>query len=266
MVQNIHPTAIVHNGAKIGEGVEIGPYSVVGPQVTLGNGVKLHSHVVVDGITTVGEKTEIFPFASVGSRTQDKKYEGEKSELIIGKSNVIREHVTMNPGTKGGGMKTIVGDNGLFMVASHIAHDCMIGNNVIMANNATLGGHVHVGDFAVIGGLAAVHQFVRIGAYAVIGGMSGVENDVIPFGRVKGERAFLAGLNLIGLERQGFSKDQIKTLQRAFNQLFGEEGTFEQRVESVSSEFSGETLVMDIIQFAREKTRFPLCQPSRKAA
>jgi len=225
--------------------------------------VKLHSHVVLDGVTSIGEKTEIFPFASVGSRCQDKKYEGEAAELIIGKNNVIREHATMNPGTKGGGMKTIIGDNGLFMVACHVAHDCLIGNNVIMANNATLGGHVHVGDYAVIGGLAAVHQFVRIGAYAVIGGMSGVENDVIPFGRVKGERAHLAGLNLIGLERQGFSRDQIKTLQRAFNQLFGEEGTLEQRIETVASEFASEDLVMNIISFARAKTRFPLCQPPR---
>lgn len=266
MTQNIHPTAIIENGARIGENVTIGPYSVIGSQVLLGDNVRLHSHVVLDGITSVGANTEIFPFASIGSRTQDKKYEGEPAELIVGKNNVIREHVTMNPGTKGGGMKTIVGDNGLFMVATHVAHDCIIGNNVIMANNATLGGHVHVGDYAVIGGLAAVHQFVRIGAYAVIGGMSGVENDVIPFGRVKGERAFLAGLNLVGLERQGFSKDDIKTLQRAFNQLFGDDGTFDQRIETVASEFSNEELVMNLIKFAREKTRFPLCQPPKKAA
>lgn len=266
MASNIHPTAIISTGAELGANVAVGPYCIVGPQVRLGDGVKLHSHVVLDGITSIGDGTEIFPFASIGLRSQDKKYEGEASELIVGKNNVIREHVTMNPGTKGGGMKTIVGDNGLFMVASHIAHDCIIGNNVIMANNATLGGHVHVGDFAVIGGLAAVHQFVRIGAYAVIGGMSGVESDVIPFGRVKGERAFLAGLNLIGLERQGFSKDQIKTLQRAFYHLFSDDGTFDQRVESVASEFSGEQLVMDIVEFARGKTRFPLCQPSRKVA
>lgn len=266
MTQKIHATAVIEDGAVIPENVEIGPYCVVGSQVTLGDGVKLHSHVVLDGITSVGENTEIFPFASIGSQTQDKKYEGEPAELIVGKNNVIREHVTMNPGTKGGGMKTVVGDNGLFMVGSHIAHDCMIGNNVIMANNATLGGHVHVGDFAVIGGLAAVHQFVRIGAYAVIGGMSGVENDVIPFGRVKGERAFLAGLNLIGLERQGFSKDDIKTLQRAFKQLFDERGTFEQRIEDVETEFGSEELVMNVIKFAREKTKFPLCQPSRKTA
>ena len=266
MSQKIHATAIIGEGAQLGEGVEVGPYSIIGPQVKLGEGVIVHSHVVLDGITTIGENTEIFPFASIGSRTQDKKYDGEPAELVVGKNNIIREHVTMNPGTKGGGMKTIVGDNGLFMVASHVAHDCIIGDNVIMANNATLGGHVHVGDFAVIGGLAAVHQFVRIGAYAVIGGMSGVESDVIPFGRVKGERAFLAGLNLVGLERQGFSKSEIKTLQKAFNRLFGENGTLEQRIDAVAAEFSAEDLVMDVVQFAREKTRFPLCQPPRKAA
>ncbi len=266
MANKIHPTAVIDDAATLGTGIEIGPYCVVGPDIVLGDGVKLHSHVVLDGITTVGEETEIFPFASIGSRTQDKKYDGEPAQLIIGARNIIREHVTMNPGTKGGGMKTVVGDQNLFMVGTHVAHDCYIGNNVIMANNATLGGHVHVGDYAVIGGLAAVHQFVRIGAYAVIGGMSGVENDVIPFGRVKGERAFLAGLNLIGLERQGFSKDEVKKLQKAFNQLFNTEGTLESRMETVASEFSSDELVMNIIRFAREKSRFTLCQPSRKAA
>ncbi|MCB9991435.1 MAG: acyl-ACP--UDP-N-acetylglucosamine O-acyltransferase [Rhodospirillales bacterium] len=266
MTQNIHPTAIIEDGAEIGANVQIGPYSVIGPQVKLADNVIIHAHVVLSGITSVGEGTEIFPFASIGSRCQDKKYDGEPAELVIGKHNVIREHVTMNPGTKGGGMKTVVGDHGLFMVACHVAHDCVIGDHVIMANNATLGGHVHVGNYAVIGGLAAVHQFVRIGAYAVIGGMSGVENDVIPFGRVKGERAFLAGLNLIGLERNGFSKDEIKTLQRAFNQLFGDDGTLEQRLDAVANNYEADQLVMNMVQFAKEKTRFPLCQPQRSKA
>ena len=266
MTQNIHPTAIIDDKSSIGSNVEIGPYCIIGPDVTIGEGVKLHSHVVIDGITNIGDRTEIFPFASIGLRGQDKKFEGERSELIIGSDNIIREHVTMNPGTKGGGMKTVVGSHGLFMVGTHIAHDCMIGDHVIMANNATLGGHVHVGDFAVIGGLAAVHQFVRIGAYAVIGGMSGVESDVIPFGRVKGERAFLAGLNLVGLERQGFTKDDIKTLQKAFNNLFSNEGTLEKRLDTVASEYASDDLVMNIVSFAREKSRFPLCQPPKKAA
>lgn len=230
----------------------------------MGEGVRLVSHVHIEGNTTVGDGTVIYPFASLGTPPQDLKYEGEKSELIVGKNNTIREHVTMNPGTRHGAMKTVVGDNCLFMVATHVAHDCVIGNNVIMANNATLAGHVQVGDFAVLGGLSAVHQFVRIGAHAIVGGMSGVENDIIPFGRVKGERAYLAGLNLVGLERRGFSKDKIRGLQRAFNQLFGDEGTMDQRIEMVASDFGDDDLIMSIISFAREKTRFPLCQPQKK--
>ncbi|MGZ9097776.1 MAG: acyl-ACP--UDP-N-acetylglucosamine O-acyltransferase [Micavibrio sp.] len=266
MIQAIHPTAIIHPNAKIGADVQVGPYSVVGEHVTLGDNVVLHSHVVVEGRTTIGSGTKIFPFASIGHAPQDLKFHGEESRLIIGKNNTIREHVTMNPGTESGGMETRIGDNGLFMMACHIAHDCMIGNNVIMANNATLGGHVTVGDFAFIGGLAAVHQFIRIGPHAVIGGMSGVENDVIPFGRVKGERAFLAGLNLIGLERRGFTKDDIRVLQKAYNQLFADDGTLEQRLEQVEKDYADQPQIMELIKFAREKTRFPLCQPSRKAA
>lgn len=266
MTAQIHPSAIVDPQASLGKNVRIGPYCVVGPKVKLGNNVTLHSHVVIDGKTTIGEGTTVYPFASLGLAPQDLKYKGEESELIIGKNNTIREHVTMNPGTEGGGMKTIVGDNCLFMVATHVAHDCIVGNHVIMANNATIAGHVTVGDRALIGGLSAVHQFIRIGAYAVIGGMSGVENDVIPYGRVKGERAHLAGLNLTGLERNGFDKDQVRTLQRAFNQLFGDEGTLEQRIENVSNDFSSDETVRQIIEFARGKTRFPLCQPLKKAS
>ena len=264
MPQNIHPTAIIEDGASVSNTAVIGPYCYIGQDVTIGDNVTLKSHIHVEGVTTIGEGTAVFPFTSLGTAPQDLKFSGEKSELIIGKNNTIREHVTMNPGTKGGEMKTVVGDNCLFMVATHVAHDCMIGNNVIMANNATLGGHVTIGDFAVLGGLCAVHQFVRIGSHAVIGGMSGVENDVIPYGRVKGERAFLAGLNLIGLERRGFTKDQIRQLQRAFNQLFGDEGTMEQRLDIVSGDFADDDLVLSIVEFAREKTKFPLCQPRKK--
>ena len=266
MSKNIHPTAIIEDGANIGANVSIGPYCVIGKDVTLYDRVILKSHVAIDGVTTIGEGTTVYPFASLGSAPQDLKYASERSALVIGKNNQIREHVTMNPGTKDGGMKTVVGDNGLFMMATHVAHDCVIGNNVIMANNATLGGHVMVGDHAVIGGLAAVHQFVRIGAHAVIGGMSGVENDVIPYGRVKGERAHLAGLNLVGLERRGFDKDKIRGLQKAYNSLFTGDGTLEQRLSMVANDFADDPLVMDMIQFAREKTRFPLCQPPKKQA
>lgn len=266
MTGSFHPTAIVHENAKIARSASIGPYCIVGEHVTIGENVILKSHVVIEGRTTIGEGTIIYPFASLGTAPQDLKYAGEPSELIIGKNNTIREHVTMNPGTKDGGMKTSVGDNGLFMMSVHIAHDCVVGNNVIMANNATLAGHVHVGDHVIIGGLSAAHQFIRIGEHAIIGGMSGVESDVIPYGRVKGERAFLAGLNLIGLERRGFSKDEVKNLQRAFNQLFGEEGTLDQRIEQVEADFQNDETVTKIIEFAKKKTRFPLCQPPKKAA
>jgi UDP-N-acetylglucosamine acyltransferase len=266
MTVNIHSTAIVDPAAQLGDNVTVGPYCVIGPKVKLGDNVTLKSHVVLDGHTTIGAKTIIYPFASIGAPTPDLKYHGEDSQLVIGESNTIREYVTMNPGTENGGMLTSVGSNGLFMPSTHVAHDCHLGSHVIMANSAALGGHVIVGDHAVIGGLAAIHQFVRIGAYAIIGGMSGVESDVIPFGRVKGERAFLAGLNLTGLERNGFSKDQIKTLQRAFNQMFGDEGTMEQRLETVANDFGNDALVSQILEFARAKTRFPLCQPPKKAA
>lgn len=264
MSTQIHPTAIIDPAAQIGADVIIGPYSVIGKNVKLHDRVELKSHVVIEGHTTVGEESIIYPFASVGHAPQDLKFHGEASELIIGKKTTIREHATLNPGTETGTMKTIVGDNCLLMMSTHVAHDCLVGNNVIMANNATLGGHVIVGDNVLIGGLSAVHQFVRIGSFAVIGGMSGVESDVIPYGRVKGERAFLAGLNLIGLERNGFDKDQVKYLQRAFNHLFDDAGTLEQRISSVANDFSDNSAVMQIIDFARSKTRFPLCSPQRK--
>lgn len=266
MAVNIHSNAIVDPGAILGTDVTVGPFCVVGPHVKLGDHVTLKSHVVLDGRTSIGARTIVHPFASIGGNPQDLKYHGEESSLEIGSDNTIREYVTMHPGTVGGDMITRVGSHSLFMVGVHIAHDCQVGDHVVMANQATLAGHVVVGDHAVIGGLSAVHQFVRIGAYAIIGGMSGVESDVIPFGRVKGERAFLAGLNLIGLERNGFNKDQVKTLQRAFNQLFGDEGTMEQRLETVASDFNGDPLVTQILDFARAKTRFPLCQPPKKAA
>lgn len=263
MSPNIHPTAIIEPGAAIAPTASIGPYCIIGPDVKVGERVTLKAHVVVDGHTIIGEGTIVYPFASLGTAPQDLKYGGEPSKLIIGKNNTIREHVTMNPGTKGGAMETVIGDNGLFMMACHIAHDCVIGNNVIFANNATLGGHVKVGDYAVIGGLAAVHQFIRIGEHAVIGGMSGVESDVIPYGRVKGERAFLAGLNLVGLERRGFTKDQIKTIQKAVNYLFAGDNTMEERIMEIEGDYSNDDAVQNIIRFAREKTRFPLCQPPR---
>lgn len=257
----IHPTAVIEQGATLGSNVKIGPYCVIGPHVKLGDNVELKSHVVVDGYTSIGDGTTIWPFASLGTAPQDLKFKGEKSSLVIGKNNKIREHVTMNPGTEGDKMKTVVGDNCLFMMSSHVAHDCIVGNNVILANNATLAGHVEVGDYAIIGGLSAVHQFVRIGPFSMIGGMSGVEYDVIPFGLVKGERAQLAGLNYIGLERRGFTKEQVQSLMKAFKQLFEGQGTLAERIEKVAGDFQGEQAVMRIIDFIRAKEGRSVLQP-----
>lgn len=257
----IHPTALVDARATIAETAEIGPFCVVGPEVRLDAGVRLISHVVVDGKTEVGEGTVIYPFASIGLRPQDLKFHGEPSRLVIGKRNQIREGVTMNPGTEGGGMLTQVGDDSLFMVGAHVAHDCIIGNRCIFANNATLAGHVVVGDFAIIGGLSAVHQFVRIGHQAMIGGASAVEFDVIPYGSVLGNRAHLQGLNIIGLKRRNFGRETIHTLRRAYRMLFAPEGTMTERVEDVASLFADCEPVMEIVGFMRQESSRGICQP-----
>lgn len=265
-MSSIHPTAIIDKDAMLEAGVSIGAYSIVGAGVTLKKGVILHSHVVVAGDTVIGEGTEIFPFASIGHRPQDKKYQGEQVQLRIGKNNIIREHVTMNPGTGGGGSLTSVGDHNLFMTASHVAHDCIVGNHVILANNATLAGHVNVGDGAVIGGLSAIHQFVRIGAYAMIGGMSGVEKDVIPYGSVMGERASLAGLNLIGLKRRQVEKEHINALRHAFKELFfSEAGTLAERAQKIDSEYS-QNEVKAMTQFILGASDRSFCTPSGRNA
>lgn len=260
-MQNIHPTAVVEDGAKLGAEVRIGPYCHVGPQVELGDGVTLVSHVVVAGITVVGNGTRIYPFASIGHAPQDLKYRGEPSRLEVGRNNVIREGVTMNPGTEGGGMLTRVGDGGLFMAGAHVAHDCLLGNNVIMANNATLAGHIEVGDFAFVGGLAAVHQFCRIGPHAMIGGMSGVEQDIIPYGMVIGNRAHLTGLNLVGLKRRGFERDDINKLRAAYDQLFSGDGRLSERLEDVSARYTDTQLVQEVITFIRNASKRGICQP-----
>lgn len=258
---DIHPTAIVESGASIGGDVVIGPYCIVGAEVALASGVKLLSHTVVTGRTTVGENTAIYPFASIGHRPQDLKYKGEASRLEIGRNNVIREHVTMNPGTEGGGMVTRVGDDCLFMVGCHVAHDCTIGNHVIMANNATLGGHVAIGDHAILGGLSAVHQYVRIGRYAMIGGMSGVEQDVIPYGSVMGDRAKLSGLNIVGMKRHGVSRDNIHALRTAYRLLFAQEGALNERLDDVIDMYKANDPVMEIVTFMREESVRGVCQP-----
>lgn len=257
----IHATAIVEDGAEIGTDVTIGPFCHVGPLAKLGDGVTLISHVVVAGRTHIGAGTSVYPFAAIGLQPQALRFQGEPSELIIGKNCMIREHATLHPGTAFGRMKTEVGDNCLLMVGTHIAHDCIVGNNVVMANNATLGGHVQVGDFVTFGGLAAVHQHVRIGKHAMIGGLSGVENDVIPFGSVMGDRARLSGLNVIGLKRRGFSRDEIHLLRNAYRLLFAQEGTLAERLSDVAELFNSNGTVMDIIEFIRADSERSICQP-----
>jgi UDP-N-acetylglucosamine acyltransferase len=261
MTQKIHPTAIIEEGADIGENVSIGPFCVIGPNVTLGDGAELLSHVVLDGHTRIGKDCRFFPFASIGLPPQDLKYAGEDSVLMIGDRNIVREYVTMNPGTEGGGRETRVGDDNLFMIGAHIAHDCIVGSHVIMANNATLAGHVIVEDYAIIGGLAAIHQFCRIGRHAMIGGMSGVENDIIPYASVMGGRAWLSGLNLVGLKRRGFSKEEIQSLRVAYRQLFGEERLLSERIEDVASQFTDVEAVMEIVEFMRADSQRGLTQP-----
>ena len=258
---DIHPTAIVEPGATLGEGVSIGPYCIVGADAVLGDEVRLISHAIVTGRTTIGPRTEIYPFASIGHRPQHIKYRGEPSRLEVGADNVIREHVTMNPGTAHGNMLTRIGDKCLFMIATHVAHDCTVGDHVVMANNATLGGHVTVDDWAILGGLSGVHQFVRIGRHAIVGGMSGVEHDVIPYGSAMGDRAHLAGLNLIGLKRRGFGRDVIHDLRRAFRLLFAQEGTMSERLSDVAELFRNNEPVMDIVDFIQVDRDRSICQP-----
>tara|TARA_B100000676_G_C17913485_1_gene751339 strand:- start:167 stop:967 length:801 start_codon:yes stop_codon:yes gene_type:complete len=262
----IHPTALVADGAEIGADVKIGPYCIVGDSVKLSDGVELISHVVVEGITRVGSNTRIFPFASIGHQPQDLKYAGEPSELTIGCNNVIREHVTMNPGTEGGGLLTNVGNNCLFMMGAHVAHDCNIKDNVILVNNATLGGHVEIDDWAIIGGLSAVHQFVRIGKHSMIGGMSGIENDVIPYGSVIGNRARLQGLNVVGLKRRNFDRETIHGMRSAYRLMFAPEGTLAERLDDVAELMGDIEPVMEIVNFIRADSSRSICQPNLEDA
>jgi UDP-N-acetylglucosamine acyltransferase len=257
----IHPTAVIEPGALIPDTAFIGPFCHIGSHVELGENVVLISHVVIAGRTAIGANTRIFPFASIGHEPQDLKYAGEESQLLIGSGNTIREYVTMNPGTLGGGMVTRVGDHCLFMAGSHVAHDCQVGSRVIMANNATLAGHVTLGDHAFLGGLSAVHQFVRIGEHAMIGGMTGVERDVIPFGSAMGDRARLVGINLIGMQRRGFGREEIQAVRTAYQQLFSEGGTLNERVQEVAERFAESPAVMQIVNFIRADSNRALCQP-----
>jgi UDP-N-acetylglucosamine acyltransferase len=257
----VHPTAIVEDGAKLGEDVKIGPYCMVGREVSLGEGCELIGHAAVAGRTTIGPRTRIFPFASIGHQPQDLKYKGEPSTLSVGSGCIIREGVTMNPGTAGGGMATTVGDSCAFLANSHVGHDCHIGNSVIFSNNVMLAGHCTIGNFAIVGGGAAIIQFTRVGAHAFIGGMSALENDLIPYGMAIGNRAHLSGLNIVGLQRRGFSREQIHSLRRAYRLLFADEGTLKERVEDVAAEFSEHPIVQEIVAFIRAGGKRSVCTP-----
>lgn len=260
-MSDIHASAVVEPGATLGQNVKVGPFCYVGQNVTLGDDVVLESHVAINGKTRVGARTQIFPFAAIGYKPQDLKFGGEDSVLEIGTDCTIRENVTMNPGTEGGGLTTRIGDHCLLMAGSHVAHDCQVGSHVIFANNATLAGHCSVGDFAILGGLSAVHQFVRIGAHAFIGGMSGVEHDVIPYGSVIGNRAHLGGLNIVGLKRRGFARDDIHALRKAYRMLFSNEGTLKERLDDVAKTFPEAQLVADVVAFMQAGSDRSFCTP-----
>ena len=245
----IHPTAIVAPGATIGTGARIGPWCQVGPEAVIEDGAELVSHVVVDGITRIGAQAVLYPFCTVGLAPQDLKYKGEPTRCEVGARTQVREHVTIHRGTVTGSGITRVGEDCLLMAVVQVAHDCLLGSGVVVANNVVMGGHVEIGDNAVIGGAAAIHQFVRIGRAAMVGGVSGVEGDVIPFGSVIGNRARLAGLNVIGLRRRGYDKAQIHGLRTAFHQLFHGPGVFAERLAQVRASQGGDTLVAEMLAF-----------------
>jgi UDP-N-acetylglucosamine acyltransferase len=263
-MQTIHPTAIIDAAAQLGSGVTIGAYSVVGPHVTLGDGVKLHSHVVIDGYTTVGAGCEVWPFAVLGGTPQHTRYAGEPSELHIGANCVIREHVTMHPGTAIGAMQTIVGNNGLFFAGAHVAHDCVVGDHVIFANNAALGGHVEIGDHVMLGGFAAVQQWCRVGAHAMVGAHSLVDADVMPFTIAAGNRATLSGINVIGLERRGFSPEIIVGLRDLFRNLIRGNGLFATRLAAVQERFAGTAEYDAVFEFIKTAGRNGVCQTYKR--
>ena len=256
----IHNSSVIDKKAKIGKEVKVGPFSYIGPKVQISDGVELVSNVHIEGNTKIGKGTKIFPFASIGTRPQDLKYKGEASSLEIGENNVIREYVTINPGTKGGGGKTVIGNNCLLMISSHIAHDCHIGNNVVIANNVPLGGHVTIEDSVVIGGNSAVQQFTRIGRLAMIGGMTGVLKDVIPFGLSFGNRNYLRGINLIGLKRKKYDNKKIKELNSAFKKIFSSKNLHE-NLSKINGEYRENNLVAEVIKFISKDKKRPICTP-----
>ena len=255
----IHPTAIIDEKAQIASSVEIGPYCIIGPDVKIDDNVKLHAHVVIEGHTSIGTGCEIFSFACLGKEPQHLRYDGEPAELIIGKNNIIREHVTMHIGTAIGNMKTVIGDNGMFMVASHVAHDCIVGDNFILAQNSALGGHCEVGDNVYFGAYSAAHPFVKIGHSAIIGGLTAVVANVIPYGNVYGERGYLNGVNLIGMKRRGMSKDEMRLVKHAYDAIFTKEGVFADNVAQIAKDYGDVPAIGDIVSFIEEGAERSLC-------
>jgi len=259
----IHKTAIVDPKAKISSSVIIGPYSVVGPNVEINENSEVGSHVSIIGKTKIGKNNKIYPFSSIGNDPQDLKFNGEETKIEIGDNNKIREYVTINPGTNGGGGITKIGNNCLFMVSSHIAHDCKVGNNVILANNVPLGGHAEIEDNVIIGGNSAVQQFTRIGRSAMIGGMCGVVRDIIPYGIAHGNRSVLQGLNLIGLRRKNIPNKEIMTLTNAYKEIFKNENLTE-NLNSLSEDLKKSDLVLEVFNFLEKDKKRPICTPFSK--
>ena len=263
---SVHPSSIIAPHARLGKGVKIGPFCVVGDHVVLHDNVELVSHVTVEGHTEIGANTRIFPFASVGHVPQDRKYGGEASRLVIGERCIIRESATLNPGTEAGGMLTKVGNDCLLMASTHVAHDVIIGNNVIMANYVGIAGHCHIGDNVIFGGSAVVHQFTRVGPHAFVGAQSMVDGDIIPYGMAVGSRAALTGLNLVGLKRHKFDREAIHRLRAAYRMIFASEGTLRERVEDATGLFKGDALVQDVVAFIAAASDRPIMLPRNSTA
>jgi len=259
----IHKTSIVDKNAKISQNVEIGPYCIIGPEVEIGTNTLLHSHVNIIGNTKIGNDNEIYSFSSIGTPPQDLKYKGEKNSLIIGSNNKFREYVNINPGTEQGGGITIIGDNNLFMVYCHVAHDCKISDGIVLANNVQVGGHVSIEQNAIVGGSCAIHQFSRIGESAMIGGMTGVLSDVIPFGLSMGNRNNLMGLNIIGLRRSKVSNDNIKKIQLAYEIIF-KTSSFRENIEQLNNDLKNNEFVKKIINFINSDKKRPISLPLNK--
>jgi UDP-N-acetylglucosamine acyltransferase len=254
-VTPLHPTAVIHPGARLHPTVQVGPYAVIGPNVELGAGNTVGPHAVIEGRTRIGERNRIFPFASVGAQPQDLKYAGEDSELHIGDENLIREFTTLHKGTSGGGGVTRIGNGNLFMAYSHVAHDCQVGNGCVFANSATLGGHVEIGDHVILGGLSAVHQFTRIGRYAFVAGGSMVVMDVPPYCTAQGDRAELVGINSVGLARHGFSEEQIGQIKDAYRVLFRSKLPLDEALERLRTELGGNAEIEVLLSFVASSKR-----------